>query len=198
MKVIYIIVSLLAIFLLQDIQTGTYIYSASHYSESIEIKDNNKFIYKLNLNFSQYEVQGNYHILKDSLILNSYPQKDKMIVFESNKGKMKNVTFEVKTKYGKYFTYDLHLILNSNEEITLKNQWGKSKFKNLGLKGFYIIDKNGLKSPNYMIIGTAINYFKVLFETSKVFENESWAIKNNKITPRRFNGELQNYYLEKK
>ena len=197
MKIINIVVLLLAFFIMQDIPYGKYTYKVSHFSESIEIKENQKFIYQANFNFSQYEVHGYYHILDGKLILNSHPQKDRLLVIEANKGKSQNITFEIKTKQQKLFYYDLHLILNNNQEIVVKEQWEKSKFKKLKIKGFYIIDKNGLKSPKYMIIGPKSNYFQILFETSRVFENERWLIKNNSIIPCGFDGELQNYFLKK-
>lgn len=198
MKIIYFTLPIFFIAFVQISISGKYTYQTSHFSEDLELKENNQFIYNVDFNFSQYQVKGNYHILNDSLILNSLPQKDRILVFESNKGNLRNLVFEIKTKKGKYFTYDLHLMLDSGEEITIKDQWEKSKIKNLKIKSFYIVDKNRLKSPTYVIVGKTTNYFEILFETSRVFENESWGIKDNKIIPRNFDGHFQNYYLEKK
>lgn len=197
MKIIYLIILIFLISDFQKSECGKYSYGISHFYEDIELCQDNKFMYNVNFNFSQYQVKGNYHILNDSLILNSYPQKERIIVFETNKGKMQNVTFEVLTKNNQYFNYNIILILNNDEEIHIVNQWKKTKLKKIDIKGFYIVDKNGLKSPKYIIIGKFTNYYKILFESSRVFENESWGITKNKITPRGFNGKLQNYCLEK-
>ncbi|AWG24861.1 hypothetical protein [Flavobacterium kingsejongi] len=197
MKILYFILPIFFIASVQFELTGKYIYRASHFSEDIELKENNKFIYNVKFNFSQYQVSGNYHIIDDSLILNSSPQKDRILVFESKRGTIKNSTFEVKSKSGAYFSYSIHIISRNGEEVEVKDQWEKSKFKKLKIKEFYIVDKNGLKSPTYIIRGTNTNYFEILFETSRVFDNESWVIKDGKIIPRNFQGELQEYYLEK-
>lgn len=194
----YFMLLIFLIVLVQFELSGKYAYNASHFSEDIELKENNKFIYNVKFNFSQYQVSGNYHILNDSLILNSSPQKDRILVFEFKRGTMQNSTFEVKSKSGAYFSYSIHIILRNGEEIEIKDQWEKSKFKDLKIREFYIVDKNGLKSPTYIIKGTMTNYFEILFETSRVFENESWVIKDGKIIPRNFQGQLQEYYLKKR
>lgn len=180
-----------------DSEQGQYAYIASHFRESISLKKDNKFLYTANFNFSQYETEGSYYILNDSLLLNSYPQKDRIIVNEYNKGNIKKTKFEVTDKRNNYFTYNLYLTLDDNTKIFAKDQWQTSKFNNLRIKSFYIIDSNGMKSPNYIIKGTATNNFKIQFESSRVFENESWGISKDKITPRGFGGDIQKYTLNK-
>ena len=174
-----------------------YTYTASHYTESITLKENYKFIYTANFNFSKYKTEGSYYILNDSLLLNSHPQKDRIIVNEYNKGDIKKIKFEVTDKRNNYFNYHLYLTLSDNTKIVAKDQWQISKFNNLKIKSFYIVDTNGLKSPNYSVVGTATNNFKIQFESSRVFENESWGISEDKIIPRGFGGEIQTYTLDK-
>ena len=178
-------------------EQGKYTYTASHYTESITLKENYKFIYTANFNFSKYKTEGSYYILNDSLLLNSHPQKDRIIVNEYNKGDIKKIKFEVTDKQNNYFNYHLYLTLSDNTKIVAKDQWQISKFNNLKIKSFYIVDTNGLKSPNYRVVGTATNNFKIQFESSRVFENESWGISEDKIIPRGFGGEIQTYTLDK-
>ena len=199
MKVIYFLIFIFSIAIVQSLEHGKYFYSQSHFSESLELNENQKFKYNVSVHFAQYEVEGTYHIINDSLVLNSYPQRDRIIVHEASKGKFDNIVFDIKRKFDNaVFAYHLHIILTDTQELVLKDQWDKSKLKNTTIKGFYIVDTNGLRSPTYMLQGTHTNNFKVLFETRRVFENEKWGIKDDKIIPRGFGGELQNYFLEKR
>lgn len=178
-------------------QLGKYLYTANRFYESIELKENNKFIYYSKQEFISYEIKGNYSLNGDSLTLDSSPQKDRIIVKESNKGKQSIITILVTDKFDNAIHYDIHFILTDNSEVSLKEQWQKSKIKNKKIKAFYITDTKGLKSPIYYKQGKFSNFFKVLFEPSRIFENERWYIKNNKIKPKGLNGEFQNYFLAK-
>ncbi|MCF6129062.1 hypothetical protein L1S35_05205 [Flavobacterium sp. AS60] len=196
MRTIYFIFTFFLFQNLNLFNTGKYSYSASHFYESIELKNDDTFIYSCHLNFSEYLVEGKYNILNDSLILNSYPQKERLIVVESKKGNSKNLTFEISTNQNNKFSYDLHVLMNDNTEMEFKNEWEKTKLKKHDIKGFYIIDKNGLKSPKYLVRDSSNNYFKIKVNPSRAFESESWPFIENKIKPRNFNGDFQNYYLE--
>lgn len=176
---------------------GKYLYKNDRYYESIELKEDNKFIYFSKQEFINYEIRGNYNSRGDSLVLDSSPQRDKIIVQESKKGSQKCNVIVVTDKMGVNIQYSLFLILDDNKEKKLANQWEKSKIKDQKIKGFYIIDAKGLKSPIYFKKGKFSNYFKVQFETNRVFDNETWYLNNNKIKPKGLNGEFQNYVLEK-
>lgn len=181
----------------QEDYFGKYSYKSRNYYESIDITNNNKFIYNYKNEFISYEVRGNYNLNNDSLILDSNPQRDKIIVKELNKGNKKNNLIIVKDKNGSVLTYQLYIILSDGEVICLKDQWDKSKIKDQSIKGFYIIDTKGLKSPTYFKKGKYSNYFEVLFETNRVFENETWYFDKGKIKSIGQDGEYHNYYLEK-
>jgi len=176
---------------------GTYSYRQFFYYESIDLKSDGHFLFKSNDEFLRREVVGNYHILGDSLVLDSYPQREKLIVRESNKGNVKSNVIIVTDKAGLYFTYQLHLLLKDGSEMSLRDNWGIVKVKDVNVKGFYIIDSGGIQSPKYFLKGTNTNHFEIQFEKLRVFENESWIIKKNEITPRGLNGELQEYRLIK-
>ncbi|WP_339688038.1 hypothetical protein [uncultured Nonlabens sp.] len=197
MKAIILIVILIILNNSSEYEKGTYSYRQTHYYESIELKQNQKFTYILRKNFSEYIVNGNYNISQDSLFLNSYPQRDRIIVREENRRNKNKDTFIVQTKGGIDFYYNLYLTLEDGNLIILKNQIGKSTIKNKRIKRFYIKDDNGIRSPEYVICGNSNNYFEIFFETNRVFENESWVFKLDKIKPRDFGGDLTSYYLKK-
>ena len=92
--------------------------------------------------------------------------------------------------------YELVYITNVNDTVSLTSQWGFSKIA-AKAKAFYLVDGSGLTSPLYTIQGTSSNVFNVLFETHRVFENESWILEGNKIIPRDKSGKLQSYELVK-
>jgi hypothetical protein len=176
---------------------GKYLYKSKNYYESIDLKNNKQFIYNYKNEFISYEIKGNYKINSDSLILDSNPQRDKIIVKEKNSGNKNSNLIIVKDKDGNTLTYHIYLILLDDKVICLKDQWEKSKIKNQTIKGFYIVDTKGLKSPTYLKKGKFSNYFEVQFETKRVFENETWHLEKDKIKPIGMDGEYQNYYLEK-
>jgi len=197
MKINLFIIIIFSILIGEDNVLGSYSYKNNKYFESIELKDNNKFVYSSKQEFLNYEIRGNYHIIGDSLVLDSNPQKDKIIVRESIKGaKNKNIIF-VSDKKGEAIHYNLFLILDNDKELKMTDQWEVSKIKDQNIKGFYIIDSKGLKSPTYIINGKYSNHFEVLFETKRIFENEKWFLKDKKIKPRGLDSKFQNYFLEK-
>jgi hypothetical protein len=179
--------------------TGIYTYSRENFHETLKLNENFTFKYNLSIHFIKQEVSGNYVIVGDSLVLNSFPQRDKIIVKESLKGNLNNKKFIVNDKDGHPFNYQLFLINKNNDTTIVKNQNFKSKIKIDHLNKFYIIDSKGLKSPTYSLKGTNTNYFDVQFETYRVFESEKWIIdeKNKKIKPIGLNGKYQNYHLTK-
>jgi hypothetical protein len=195
MKSLYVL--FLLIFCKQDseIELGTYSYRSNQYYETITLKDNSTFIYKLGFTFFNLESKGKYFIQNDSIILSSSPQKDRIIVYEDYKRNKKTSIFDLYDKNRHRIRYHLYITTRDNKVIELRDQWGKVKVNVDNVKSFYIIDTKGLSSPIYTVIGQT-NYFEVYFETERVFENESWLLKDGKIIPRSFSGDLQSYYLE--
>ena len=144
------------------------------------------------------DISGSYYIVNDTLYLNSSPQRDKILVQES-RSKKKNdryFYFNVTSKKGNLMHYHLYLILDNGQKMVYRDQFQTTKITSERIKGFYILDTKGLKSPTYIIEGLYTNIFNVQFETQRVFENESWLMKNDSIIPRGFDGEFQKYALK--
>lgn len=179
--------------------TGIYSYSSERYSETLQLNENHTFEYSVRMHFVKQDVVGNYVVVGDSLILNSVPQRDKLIVQERLQGKFKNKSFNIKLKDGHPFNYQLYLISKTNDTLFINNQNSDTKIKFDELNSFYIIDTKGLKSPTYFLKGTNTNHFDILFEHIRVFESEKWIIdkKLEKIAPIGTDNKYQNYYLSK-
>ena len=137
-KVYYI----LFFFGLLNYQIGEkYAYKSERFYECLELNANNRFIYQVRDEFMKYTIEGNYILIRDSIILNSSPQREKMIVVESKTKHINKLTFSV------------------TDKLT--------------------------------------NYFRIQFETKRVFDSESWYIdtKQNKIVPRKPDGNFCSYSL---
>jgi len=196
MKLSIYLILVYIIFGSMTIDKGLYVYRASHFYESIEL-NNNEFTYKSNFHFSSYETKGTYKISNDSLILNSFQNTDIFDVDEKRNSKKNKLFFKV-SRYDKtFFSYDLHLILDDDKEIILKDQWDTTKIKKCDIKAFYITNKNSFISPIYNIIDKSNNVFIIRFTGKRLFINEVWLIKGNSIIPRSQNGIIQSYSLEK-
>jgi hypothetical protein len=178
---------------------GKFTYETENFSESIELLENNKFTYEVRMHMGvRIDVQGTYYLYHDSLYLNSFPQHDKMIVNESaNKNVQRNAFFNVKDKDNSPLTYHLYVIFENQERQIFRDQFQQTVISGKKIKEFYIVDTKGLKSPVYKIKGTNVNVFDIRFETKRVFENESWAIKGDSIIPKGFDGEIGKYALTK-
>ena len=199
MKTLGVFSILLFLFLKFQISTEKYEYNADHFQESIELFENRDFIYNCNRHMlGSITIKGTYQIFKDSLILNSSPQRDKIIVREKNTGKFENKVFKVTDKYGNLRTFHLYVTLNDYSKKIFKDCYDEIKFKSKPIKSFHIIYTDGLKSPEYNLEGSYTNLFEIQFETARVFDNENWYINDSKIQPKGFDGENQKYYLTKR
>lgn len=178
---------------------GKYSYSTGyHFYESLELFPNGTFIYNLNGEFLRRECKGNWQIRGQDLILDSSPQKDKIICFEFRKGRKVYTYFNVKSKSdGRAIDYHLYLIKNSGDTVELRDQFERSKIRAKDFKGFFIVGTNGTQSPTYLIQGKATNWFDILFETKRVFDNENWRITETGIQPRNNAGEYEAFLLRK-
>ena len=179
--------------------TGEYFYSQRHFSESIKLNSDKTFNYRVNMEFFTQEIKGNYDIIEDSLVLNSIPQRDRIIVDEKHKASKTN-TFKVTDKKGRLINYQLTITTDKEEIIEIRNCFDTVKTENFKIKSFHITDTKGLKSPQYSIVGTNSNHFEIKFEHLRVLESEKWFIdkESKRIKPIGTNGEFQTYYLKKK
>ena len=98
---------------------------------------------------------------------------------------------------GENFHYNLFITKLNDAKDSIMGEWNTSVIRNKRIKSFHIRDSKGLQSPEYMITGAFSNFFSVQFESNRIFENESWLIKDDKIYPKGLDGRLQNYFLIK-
>lgn len=198
-KIIYIFALILCTsFTVQsNLYEGIYEYKSDEFYERIELDKDFRFKYNFRFHSISFSLEGNYRVKGDSLILDSNPQRDKLIVIERKRGNINNVKFCVKDKSGESFNYTLYAIDKDNDTIALSNQWSTSKLKDKKIDSFYIVDSKGLRTPLYKIKGTKTNYFDVQMETIRVLDNEIWQIHGNSISPKGMNGENQDYVLIK-
>ncbi len=175
---------------------GNYSYKSLHHNESIDLFENGTFSYFQKSEFLKIEITGNWQIRNDSLlVLDSKPQRAKLIVWESKK-KGKKTVVQVRDMENNTMNYRLYLISNKGDTLEYKDQFDKTA--TLGkIASFYIVDTKGLHSPLYKIQGTRSNFFDVHFETHRVFENEYWRFKKQSIIPLGIDNGHSNYQLSK-
>ena len=195
MKTIFFLY-IIGIYIPQLNVVGLYSYHSGKFHEEIELFHDNKFVYHQKREFLDIKVIGNYKVSNDGVILDSYPQRDKIIVKESSKTKSGKTEIRVRDKFGNSFYYFVDLFFKDGTVITLKNQYEVTSI-DLTPIGFKITDSKGLSSPKYIVQGNNSMCFDVLFESNRVFENEFWEIKNEEIIPIGFDGVPQKYRLVK-
>jgi len=195
-KILFAVLMLPLFMYSQSVSNTIFTYKSPHYYESINLIENGKFIYNNKTEFIKIEIRGNWQVRNDSiLVLDSSPQKSKLIVFESRKNDKKN-TFRVRDMNNHQIHYNLCLITNENDTIEFKDQFDKSTI--LGdFSSFYIVDTKGQYSPIYNIEGLNSNFFDIFYEHRRVFDNEYWKYYGEYLIPLGTNGKYQNYKLNK-
>jgi hypothetical protein len=180
----------------QNTSDSLYSHKSLHYYESIILFKNGAFGYYQKTEFTKSEIKGNWQLRNDSvLVLDSRPQKPKIIVFESYKKNRKTV-FRVRNMKNNSINYSIFLITNKGDTTEYKNQFDKTICEG-EFSSFYIFDSKGLKSPTYEIQGARANYFDIRFEEHRVFENEYWKYYGNYIVPLGVDNKYANYKLVK-
>lgn len=181
---------------------GTFKYNRKEgplFDESITLYRNGTFKYVLKMDMGvSFENTGNWQQRDSSLILDSSPQKEKIIVWESYERKLQKTKFKIISKdSGIPMYYHLVAILPNRDTLIFKDQYIETTIRERPIS-FWIINTAGLKSSEYKIKSIEANSFKALFENNRVFENEDWLIvDDNKIRPRGLDGDFHGYYLEK-
>ena len=66
-----------------DTLVGRYSYSQSFFHESLQLNEDSTFVYTHKTEFTRYNLNGIYSIIGDSIILNSQPKREKIIVKET-------------------------------------------------------------------------------------------------------------------
>jgi hypothetical protein len=167
-------------------------------SESIVLKEGGGFEYTMKQEFLKISKKGNWQVRNDSiLVLDSYPQKEKLIVFESYRRKYSGRTkIVVRNKRREKMFFQLTVFKHDGSSLTLNDQWDSSIIDGQ-VKSFSVVDTKGLSSPIYEIISDVTNHFEAFLEISRVFENEEWIILPEKIRPIGMDGKYVKYYLKK-
>lgn len=179
------------------IGSGMFVYQAPHYYECIELLENGTFVYYNRSEFIKTEINGNWQLRNDSiLVLDSSPQRSKLIVWESRK-KNKMYTFCVRNMNNQPIHYSLFLISEKGDTIEFKDQFVKT-VSNRDFTSFYIVDTKGQHSPDYQKQGSKSNLFTIMMEEKRVFENEYWKYHGGYIVPLGLDGNYSTYKLVKK
>lgn len=180
--------------------SGVYSYStplsSSHYHEEISLKNDGSFYYKQSMPFYRVKIIGNWQVSNGYLVLDSHPQRSKMLVKESWHKQDGNV-IQVRDKSENCIGYYLYLITNKKDTLIYRDQFNKSIISRM-FSSFYIVDTKGLHSPVYNVIGGRTNYFEVKFETKRLFENEYWMISKEGLIPIGLDNKPQSYLLKRK
>jgi hypothetical protein len=175
---------------------GNYSYKSLHYYESIDLFENGTFSYSQKTEFLKIEITGNWQIRNDSLlVLDSKPQRAKLIVWESKK-KGKETILHIRDMENNSINYSLFLISYKGDTLEFKDQFDETVTRER-FASLYIVDSKGLHSPLYKIQGTNSNFFEVYFETHRIFENEYWIFKKQSIVPMGIDNRYSNYQLSK-
>lgn len=172
---------------------GTYFYS-----ETISLYPDGQFIYTIKQHPGlNTDIHGNWQKRDSCLILDSHPQRDKIIVHESFSKEQKGFVFNVEDKDGRKFVYHLYAILQNGDTLSLRDQFGRAHIRER-ISSFWITDTKGLKSPQYTMSSDAVNIIHIQFELQRVFKNEDWLIIDERtLDPRGTDGNLRQYYLIK-
>ena len=155
------------------------------HNEYLQLFDNNKFEYGYNAHTARFRVDGYWIQFGDSLILNSTPQRDRIIVRESRDSSSLEYFFDVKTKQGASINYSLSIFDVTGKEMEFKYQSDSTHFQvnERMIKSFTITLSHGVRTPRYYIIGQWTNRFDIQVEPLIVFEEETWVLKGDTLFP---------------
>ncbi|WP_298143415.1 hypothetical protein [Flavobacterium sp.] len=165
--------------------------------EKIVLRSDGTFQYTQRAHLLHFSAEGNWQIRQDTiLVLDSRPQQSKMLVFPEFKKRMgKKKRFVVRGIDDNHsLHYHLYLITKSNDTIEYKNQFDSSVIE-ADVQAFYFYNTNGVRSPTYDLNQSRLNYFEVILNANRVFENEYWKYHEDYLVPITRLGEIAKYIL---
>lgn len=169
-------------------------------SEAITLNADFTFEYIISTEFTKIKANGYWQLSGSNLILNSSDKREKFNV-EERKNRRNKIKFDVTYKSNEPLYYQLYLITNKDTSH-IEDVFGDTVINHTeaALKAFYIMDARGFRYPTYFLKKRKANYFRVRLEKDRIFDNESWQIKDNgnKLQPIGLNGSFMNYCLIKK
>lgn len=204
MSLLFIIISVFSQTLPVLLNYGTYKHYAHHRMESFELLPNGEFRY-LRVHPGYDSISG-YWVQKDSLlILNSIPQRDRVVIYEGYVKSNKRNEIKVVNKSSIPLFFKLNVITTSNDTLNLDGIY--TAYIPAPIKSFRLInaalglgvaEEPRYDYPSYQVRYKECNYFVIIFETDRIFEHEEWIIKNDKeIKPILENGKEAYYTLKK-
>ncbi len=126
----------------QDAVGNLYTYKAPHYYESIDLLEDGRFVYYCKSEFLKSEIEGNWQLRNDTiLVLDSNPQRNKIVVFESIKRGKRN-TFQIRSTDNRIINYHLYLITPTKDTLAFKDQFDKTVVSG-NFSSFYVVDTKG-------------------------------------------------------
>ena len=177
-----------------SIKHGEYVFKGDKYFECLNLEKKGTFSYRIDREMLHIKTYGNWQIRNDSLILDSNPQKEKLIVWEKRVKRYRKFKINVLDKNKSPMYYSVFAIMVNGDTLTRREQFDNTVFSK-PVKMFTIEDTKGLVSPFYIIQGSSINQCKVFFEHTRTFENERWKIINGNIIPKGLDGLEQKFQL---
>lgn len=186
---------LITIVFSQDNKSHEFYYQAPHFFEKIILFNNGTFKYSSRAEFIKEEIDGNWKLKSDNiLILNSYPKQKKIIVTETLKRNKKNILY-VTDSQGSPLVYHLYLVSKNNDTLVYKDQFEKTIIKK-ELYSFFIENSRGVCLPVYHVEKPTNNLLNIKFERKRIFDNEEWKFEGNKIIPLGLDGKYSKYELK--
>jgi len=164
------------------------------FAESIELKRDNSFIYKVRTgSFIRLELSGDWQIKGDSLILDGYSNIEETLLPKSCNAQ-NGYLFDVKGLDGYPLNYSLSINDGSKWIRELHGPYTlDSDYK---VESLQVVTSSGLYSKRFMIPSDT-NCFEVKISNKRYFKNEVWIIRENGLQPIGFDGKLAKYYLYK-
>ena len=180
----------------QNTTNSIYSYKSAYYYESINLSKDGTFYYSQETEFTKNEIKGNWQLRNDSiLVLDSRPQKSRLMVFESYR-KIRKTVFRIWNMKNDLIHYNIFLITNKGDTTVYKEQFDKTVTKG-EFTSFYVLDSKGLQVPVYKIQGSRTNFFDIKIEEQRVFENEYWKFYGQYIIPLGLDNKYSCYELVK-
>jgi len=170
-----------------------------HYEELI-LSSDHAFRYFTNMEFIRISKEGTWQTNGDTLILNDGKPccSEKMSVKEEHDNKITKhtVRFSVTTFEGDLVNY--HLVFTDKEGTrTMWSRNGNTEVKASKIKKFNFIVNSLVFSPEYSPKRKDANYFMVQLAPERLFLNEKWIIRNEKIIPLGWDNKYASYHLQK-
>lgn len=175
-------------------------YVSEIYLETLQLKSDSSFIYTETLgSFIKSKTEGRWNVIGDSLLLKSNDfYKSKMNVVETFNDDIEKGYTKISLHYFDKSLSVFHLrILKGKKSMEVRDIFNRSVFIKKGKIDKIIVSAPSLEFPAYKVVNKEMNDFTFNLVPNRVFINEKWLIRNEKVFPKKFNGDPANYYLKR-